>query len=293
MAIVAAALVVGAGAGLGAVADLPVRPRGPRPWRAAAGQPWGDPVAGLAITASICHVGNEVTADVEHRLAAGVDPQVIHAAEAGAGSMPGVVHAHARARWTGRTLRNEIEGGLLRISLPAAPTRSGSASRARSPRGCRRREASPGPPGPPHSEKLRVPAPFSRASSRDRCGERCRQVQVPRHVLRHQAGRRRASQAGGAGRHGKAASGDQPDLTAGRRAEGLRKRPRGPPSRQDRPHRSLICRADLPATVVGRPGADHRQNHLARPDRRGDPGGRRNDQAPINDRACAGPTTRS
>jgi len=26
------------------------------------------------------------------------------------GSVPGVLHAHARARWTGRTLRVEIEG---------------------------------------------------------------------------------------------------------------------------------------------------------------------------------------
>ena len=76
----------------------------------ALGQPWGDPVAGLAITAFICHVGYEVTSDVVHRLADGVDPQVIHAAEAAAGSVPGVVHAHARARWTGRTLRIEIEG---------------------------------------------------------------------------------------------------------------------------------------------------------------------------------------
>ena len=31
-------------------------------------------------------------------------------AEAVAGSVPGVIHAHARARWTGRTLRVEIEG---------------------------------------------------------------------------------------------------------------------------------------------------------------------------------------
>jgi cation diffusion facilitator family transporter len=74
------------------------------------GQPWGDPVAGLAITAFICHVGYEVTSDVVHRLADGVDPETIHAAEAAAGSVPGVVHAHARARWTGRTLRVEIEG---------------------------------------------------------------------------------------------------------------------------------------------------------------------------------------
>jgi cation diffusion facilitator family transporter len=75
----------------------------------ALGQSWGDPVAGLAITLFICHVGWEVTSDVVHRLADGVDPEIIHAAEAAAGSVPGVVHAHARARWTGRTLRIEIE----------------------------------------------------------------------------------------------------------------------------------------------------------------------------------------
>jgi cation diffusion facilitator family transporter len=74
------------------------------------GQSWGDPVAGLAVTAVICHVGYEVTRDVVHRLADGVDPAVITAAEAAAGSVPGVIHAHARARWTGRTLRVEIEG---------------------------------------------------------------------------------------------------------------------------------------------------------------------------------------
>jgi cation diffusion facilitator family transporter len=73
------------------------------------GQSWGDPVAGLAITAFICHVGYEVTSDVVHRLADGVDPEIIQAAEAAAGSVPGVIHAHARARWTGRTLRVEIE----------------------------------------------------------------------------------------------------------------------------------------------------------------------------------------
>lgn len=76
----------------------------------ALGQYWGDPVAGLAVTAFICHVGYEVTADVLHRLADGVDPEVITRAEAAAGSAPGVIHAHARARWTGRTLRVEIEG---------------------------------------------------------------------------------------------------------------------------------------------------------------------------------------
>jgi cation diffusion facilitator family transporter len=74
------------------------------------GQSWGDPVAGLAVTAFICHVGYEVSKDVVHRLADSVDPDVITAAEAAAGSVQGVIHAHARARWTGRTLRVEVEG---------------------------------------------------------------------------------------------------------------------------------------------------------------------------------------
>jgi len=76
----------------------------------ASGQSWGDPVAGLVITAVICHVGYQVTADVVRRLADGIDPSVITTAESAAGSVPGVLHAHARARWTGRTLRIEIEG---------------------------------------------------------------------------------------------------------------------------------------------------------------------------------------
>ena len=76
----------------------------------ALGQPWGDPVAGLAVTVFICHVGYEVTTDVVRRLADGVEPGVITATESAAGSVPGVIHAHARARWTGRTLRVEAEG---------------------------------------------------------------------------------------------------------------------------------------------------------------------------------------
>ena len=75
----------------------------------AAGQRWGDPVAGIAVTLFICHVGYEVTTDVIHRLADGVDPAVITAAESAAGDLPGVIHAHARARWTGRILRVEVE----------------------------------------------------------------------------------------------------------------------------------------------------------------------------------------
>ena len=71
---------------------------------------WGDPIAGIAVTLFICHVGYEVTADVMRRLDDGVDPGVVASAEAAAGSVNGVVHAHARARLTGRTLRVEIEG---------------------------------------------------------------------------------------------------------------------------------------------------------------------------------------
>jgi hypothetical protein len=36
---------------------------------------WGDPVAGLAVTAFICHVGWEVTSDVVHRLTDGNRPR--------------------------------------------------------------------------------------------------------------------------------------------------------------------------------------------------------------------------
>lgn len=75
-------------------------------WRSA------DGVAGLVVTAFICHVGWEVTVDVVHRLMDGVDPDIITAAEAAAASVPGVRHAHARARSTGRILRVEIEGWL-------------------------------------------------------------------------------------------------------------------------------------------------------------------------------------
>ena len=42
----------------------------------------------------------------------GVDPEIITTAETVAISVPGVTHAHARARWTGRTLRVEVEGFL-------------------------------------------------------------------------------------------------------------------------------------------------------------------------------------
>ena len=74
------------------------------------GQRWGDPVAGLAITLFICHVGFQVTTDITRRLLDGIDAGVLTTAEHAAAAVDGVQHAHARARWTGRTLRITIEG---------------------------------------------------------------------------------------------------------------------------------------------------------------------------------------
>ena len=78
----------------------------------ALGWGWADAVAGIVVTGFICHVGWGVTADIAHRLLDGVDPEIITTAETVATSVPGVTHAHARARWTGRTLRVEVEGFL-------------------------------------------------------------------------------------------------------------------------------------------------------------------------------------
>jgi cation diffusion facilitator family transporter len=78
----------------------------------ALGWGWADAIAGIVVTGFICHVGWEVTADIAHRLLDGVDPEIITTAETVATSVAGVTHAHARARWTGRTLRVEVEGFL-------------------------------------------------------------------------------------------------------------------------------------------------------------------------------------
>jgi cation diffusion facilitator family transporter len=75
-----------------------------------AGVRWADAVAGLVVTGFICHVGWEVSSDVARRLMDGVDPAILQAAESTAAEVPGIRHAHARARWTGRTLRVEVEG---------------------------------------------------------------------------------------------------------------------------------------------------------------------------------------
>jgi cation diffusion facilitator family transporter len=78
----------------------------------ALGWGWADAIAGIVVTGFIAHVGWEVTSDIAHRLLDGVDPEILATAEATATTVPGVIHAHARARWTGRTLRVEVEGFL-------------------------------------------------------------------------------------------------------------------------------------------------------------------------------------
>ena len=88
-----------------------------------------------------------------HRLADGVDPAVITTAEAAAGSVPGVIHAHARARWTGRTLRVEIEGWVDPALTVSDADALGQQVAGRSPASCPRRAASPGPRGPPRPER--------------------------------------------------------------------------------------------------------------------------------------------
>ena len=78
----------------------------------ALGAQWGDPVAGFAVTLLIIHVGWEVTSDLVHHLMDGVDPQIIADAVSAARLVPDVADAHARARWSGRTLRLDIDIAL-------------------------------------------------------------------------------------------------------------------------------------------------------------------------------------
>src|SRR5260221_104976 len=78
----------------------------------AAGYRWGDPVAGFAITAFICHVGYQVTKDMLVRLTDGVEPGDLNAAETAARAVPGIHSATVRGRWTGRTLHLDVETRL-------------------------------------------------------------------------------------------------------------------------------------------------------------------------------------
>ena len=90
-------------ASLGALAGLAL---------VAAGQSWGDPVAGFAITLFICHVGWEVTGEILHHLMDGIDPGQLTAAEQAATAVEGVLAAAARGRWMGRTLIIDLEAHL-------------------------------------------------------------------------------------------------------------------------------------------------------------------------------------
>lgn len=93
----------------------------------ALGWRWADAVAGIVVTGFICHVGWRVSADIAHRLLDGVDPNLVSTAEAVAARTPGIAHAHARARWTGRTLRVEVEGFLPGDTTLAEAERIGRA----------------------------------------------------------------------------------------------------------------------------------------------------------------------
>lgn len=76
----------------------------------AAGWRWADAVAGLVVTVFILHVGYEVTSDLLQHLMDGIDPAILSAAERAVLDVPGVAHAHVRARWMGRSLLVEVEG---------------------------------------------------------------------------------------------------------------------------------------------------------------------------------------
>jgi cation diffusion facilitator family transporter len=76
----------------------------------AAGLRWADAVAGLLVTGFIIHVGYEVTRKLLVHLMDGVDSDVLARAERAALEVPGVTHAHVRARWMGRSLLVEVEG---------------------------------------------------------------------------------------------------------------------------------------------------------------------------------------
>lgn len=75
----------------------------------ALGFPIGDPIAGLAVTVLIVHVGLEVTREVLHHLLDGIEPALVESAVAVARSAP-LVEAvdRARGRWTGRVVRLEL-----------------------------------------------------------------------------------------------------------------------------------------------------------------------------------------
>lgn len=80
----------------------------------ALGFPIGDPIAGLAVTVLIVHVGLEVTREVLHHLLDGIEPELVEQVVSIARSAPGVeAVVRARGRWTGRVVRLELDLRLV------------------------------------------------------------------------------------------------------------------------------------------------------------------------------------
>jgi cation diffusion facilitator family transporter len=75
----------------------------------ALGYRWADPVAGFVITAFIAHVGWKVTAELAGHLIDAVDAGLTEQAQTAAEGVAGVLDAEVRGRWSGRTLRLEVE----------------------------------------------------------------------------------------------------------------------------------------------------------------------------------------
>jgi cation diffusion facilitator family transporter len=65
------------------------------------GYRWADPIAGLAVTLFIVHVGWEVTSEIVHHLMDGVEPENLEAARQAARGVPGVYDVAVRGRWDG------------------------------------------------------------------------------------------------------------------------------------------------------------------------------------------------
>jgi cation diffusion facilitator family transporter len=78
----------------------------------AMGHRWGDPVAGIAVTLFIAHVGVEVTREIGTHLMDGVETEHAIAARAAVISIDGVRDVAVRGRWMGRSLILEGEAEL-------------------------------------------------------------------------------------------------------------------------------------------------------------------------------------
>ena len=96
----------------------------------AAGYRWGDPIAGLAVTLFIAHVGYEVTSEILRNLMDGIDPDVLADARAAAAAVPGVSDVAVRGRWAGRALIFDVEGAVDPTMAVASADRVGVAVRA-------------------------------------------------------------------------------------------------------------------------------------------------------------------